>query len=282
MIFEKEEIKKLYKPGMDSSGEDNGQVTIIGGSELFHGAALFSLVAASRIVDMVFFASPEKSLGYVAENLKSKLLSFIWIPWNELEHYIEKSDAILIGPGMMRFEKEANKDLDLDGAGRVSKEITEELLKKFPKKKWVIDAGSLQTMDKKLIPENSILTPNKKEFKMLFGEDFSENKAREMAKEYKCVIVVKGPVTYVFGDNQVIEVHGGNAGLTKGGSGDVQSGLTVALLAKNEPILAASAASYVVKAAADELSKTKGLYFNADDLADKVSEVLFSAGDAVK
>ena len=30
----------------------------------------------------------------------------------------------------------------------------------------MIDAGSLQTMDPKLIPQNAILTPNKKEFKL--------------------------------------------------------------------------------------------------------------------
>ncbi|KKR63507.1 MAG: hypothetical protein UU03_C0003G0014 [Candidatus Woesebacteria bacterium GW2011_GWA1_40_45] len=99
-------LKKLYKPYKDSSGEDNGQVTIIGGSSLFHGAPLLALKVASRIVDMVFFTSPEPSVGGVAEKIKSKLLSFIWIPWDEIENYIEKSDAILIGPGFLRFRSE--------------------------------------------------------------------------------------------------------------------------------------------------------------------------------
>src|SRR5258708_35319731 len=100
MIFEKHELKKLFVPSLDSSGEDNGQITIIGGSELFHGAPLLCLTTAFRIVDMVFFSSAEKSIGSIAEKLKSKLFSFIWIPWQETDHYIEKSDAILIGPGM--------------------------------------------------------------------------------------------------------------------------------------------------------------------------------------
>lgn len=278
MVFSKPDLKKLYKPHAESNGEDNGQVTIIGGSDLFHGAPLFCLTTASRIVDMVFFGTPEKSVGMVAENLKSKLMSFIWVPWDELHAYIDKSDAVLIGPGFLRFHSEKTpyeKRFEVcDEKCRETKDITENFLKKFANKKWVIDAGSLQTMEAKYIPAQAILTPNKKEFKVLFGEEFSQEVAEKMAEKYKCIIVVKGPITYVFGQGEVVEVHGGNPGLTKGGTGDVQAGLTAALLAKNEPILAAAAASFVVKAAADELQKTKGIYYNSDDLADKIPEVL--------
>ena len=269
MIFNKSDLKKLYQPHTNSSGEDNGQVTIIGGSELFHGAILLPLTVASRIVDMVFLASPEPSVGRVASLIKPKLMSFIWIPWQDIENYIEKSDAILIGPGLMRYSKHFD-----DETYYLTKQLTENLLAKFPNKKWVIDAGSLQTMDKKCIPANSILTPNKKEFKLLFNLDFSEKVAKEMAKKHKCVIVLKGPITYVVTGDEVVEVHGGNPGMTKGGTGDTQAGLTAALLAKNDPVLAASAAAYIIKATADELQKTKGIYYNADDLAAKIPEVL--------
>lgn len=278
MIFNKDDLKKLYKPDHNSSGEDNGHVTIIGGSTLFHGAPLYGLLTASRIVDMVFFASPEKSVGSVAENLKSKLLSFIWTPWQDIESYIEKSDAILIGPGFMRFSTEKAPDrtrqIECDEACQLTKSITQKFLTKFPNKKWVIDAGSLQTLDANWIPKNAILTPNKKEFKLLFGVEFSHDIAKQKAIEYNCIIVVKGPVTYVFHDGETVEIKGGNAGLTKGGTGDTQAGLTVALLAKNDPVLAACAGSFITKAAADELQKTKGIYYNSDDLANIIPEVL--------
>ena len=39
-------------------------------------------------------------------------------------------------------------------------------------------------------------------------------------------------------------------------------------------MLAACGGAYVIKAAADELQKEKGIYYNADDLADKIPEVL--------
>ena len=53
--FTSKDLKKLKRTITDSRGERNGQLTIIGGSSLFHGAPIFSLRAASRMVDMVFF-----------------------------------------------------------------------------------------------------------------------------------------------------------------------------------------------------------------------------------
>jgi len=276
MIFDKEELKKLYKPDNDSSGEDNGQITVIGGSHLFHGAPLFAVKVASRIVDMVFFSTPEKSVGSVAEQMKSKLLSFVWIPWEETGDYIEKSEAVLIGPGFMRFKSEkvphGERHHVCDEVCQVTRSITEEFLKKFPNKRWVIDAGSLQTIDPVWIPENAIITPNKKEFEILFG-DLSP---KEAAKKYKCIIVLKGPSTFVYSGEKEMEVRGGNAGMTKGGTGDVMAGLTAALLAKNEPLLAAASAAFITKAAGDELYKKVGVNYNSDDLADKIPEVIAS------
>jgi len=281
-IFDPKSLQQLYKPASDSNGEDNGQITIIGGSHLFHGAPLLSLKAASRVVDMVFFTSPEPSIGDVTSALKSQLSSFIWVPVEEVEHYINKSDAVLIGPGFMRFKSEnvdhGLRDKECDEACQQSKRLTEELLQQFPDKKWVIDAGSLQTMDPGLIPKNAVLTPNTKEFTHLFGDNITP---WEAAKKYECTVVLKGKITKVCSPTQCVEVHGGNAGLTKGGTGDVQAGLTAALLAKNEPFLAASVASYLVKKAADQLFEKMGTMYNADDLASQIP-IVFSASTAVK
>lgn len=273
-VFDKKSLKKLYKSPKDSSGEENGQVTFIGGSELFHGPPVFILKTISRIVDMVFFASPYVPNRDVAANLKSHVGSFIWVPWGEVGKYIEKSDACLIGPGFMRFSSEKTPHGEryhkCDTACKKSRTITKRILTKYPKKRWVIDAGSLQVMDHEWIPENAILTPNIKEF----GYLFPNMSPREAAGAHKCTIVVKGPSTNVCGPKTCVEVKGGNPGLTKGGTGDVQAGLTVALMAKNEAFLAASAAAYIVKAAADYLEKSVGTYYNADDLADAVPLVM--------
>jgi len=272
--FEEKELKRLYKPMVQTKG-GNGQITIIGGSFLFHGAPILSLKTASRVVDMVFFTSPEPSIGKIAQHLKSKLFSFIWFPFDQIDEYIEKSDAILIGPGLMRYHKKISNfkfpvSSRLDEAGLETKKITERLLSEFPQKQWVIDAGSLQVMDKKFIPKDAILTPNQKEFVMLFGGE----KPQVTAKKHDCIIVFKNAVTEIFSAQESSLIEGGNNGLIKGGTGDVLAGLTTALAAKSPPFFSACAASFIVKKAADELYQKVGFAYNADDLAEKIPEVL--------
>lgn len=269
--FHPDTLKKLYLPPEDSSGEDNGQVTVIGGSRLFHGAPIFSIKAASRIVDMVFFASPEESLRDVSAHIKASVSAFIWVPWDEVEEYIAKSDAVLIGNGFLRYRSEKStyeeRNVLCDDECIKTQEITHHLLTKFPNKKWVIDAGSLQVMEPEWIPVNAILTPNNKEFNMLFGDISTE----EAAKKFNCIIVRKGPESLVCSPTESVVVKGGNAGMTKGGTGDVLAGVTVGLLAKNDPFLAASCAAYLTKKAGDNLKKKKGYWFSAEDLAEEVA-----------
>jgi len=267
--FDPKTLKELYKPPASSNGEDNGQVTIIGGSKLFHGAPLLSLKVASRLVDMVFFASPEASVGEVANYMKAQLGSFIWVPWEELDKYIQKSDAVLVGPGFMRYAKEGGTQKG-DDAYNQSRDITTSLFKKFPDKKWVIDAGSLQVIEPKLLPKGCVITPNKKEYEMLFDN----MDIQQASKKYGCTICLKGQITKVASPNEVVEISGGNSGLTKGGTGDVHAGLTVALLAKNKPFLAASAAAYIIKRTAERLAETVGTNFNADDLAEEIPSTM--------
>ncbi len=271
-VFNPSSLSKLYKR---EDSPNNGQITIIGGSDLFHGAPILALQAASRIVDMVYFSSPEPANSEVAAQLKSKLSSFIWVPWEELPLYIKKSDAILIGPGMRRYhsEKQSSKfdsQIGFDGDGDKTREITENFLKEFPDKRWVIDGGSLQVIDARHIPKSAVVTPNGKEYKILFGQvDIGT-----AAKDHDCTIVLKGPVTTVCSPDEQIAVEGGNNGLTKGGTGDLLAGVTVGLLAKNDPFLAATVASWAVKKAADNLLEKVGTMYNADDVAEEVTNVL--------
>lgn len=266
--FKEKYLEKLYKPSPTSSKADNGQVVIIGGSSLFHGAPILALKVAARICDMVFFASPEKSMEKVASKIKANLSSFIWVPMGEVETYIQKADACLIGPGLMRYRE--GKDGFSDEVGRKTRQITERLLKKFPQKQWVVDAGSLQVIKPEVLPSQAIITPNRKEFERLFGS----REVGEMAKKYSLIIVRKDLPSCVCSPSDCLVIEGGNAGLTKGGTGDVLAGLTVALAAKNDPFLAASAASFLVKKTADCLYRKVGFAYSAQDLAEEIPAVL--------
>lgn len=278
--FTAKDLGSLYKPKSLEKGA-NGTVAVIGGSSLFHGAPLFSLVAASRVVDMVFFASPEKTLEKVAAELKSRLGAFIWVPWEEVEEYIQKADATLIGPGFMRYRSEKSPE-NQGKTFHLTKTVSESLLSRFPTKKWVIDAGTLQTMETKFIPKDSVLTPNRKEFEKLFGpivdEEFEEQ-VKKAAKDYGCVVAGKGANKMIVSDGtESYIVPGGKVPLTMGGTGDVLAGLVVALLAKNQPLLATSAAGYLVQSAVNRLADQVGTNFNADDLAWEIGKAWKEAG----
>ncbi|MBI2622284.1 NAD(P)H-hydrate dehydratase [Candidatus Microgenomates bacterium] len=265
MNFNAKELKKLYIPAKMSHKGQNGKLTVIGGSGLFHGASLWALKVASRIVDMVFYSSTVEN-NELTQKLKGEFYDFIAVPRGKVEEYISQSDAVLIGPGLAREEGREKEE-------ESTKQLTERLLKKFPTKKWVIDAGSLQEMEAEWLKElngNVVITPHHKEFKDLFHDDNVE----EIAKKYNCVVLLKGPTDVVCSLLECVEVIGGNEGMTKGGTGDVLAGLVAALSCKNDLFLAAAAGSFINKKAGDSLYKKVGPYFNASDLADEIPKTM--------
>ena len=260
--FDSEVLKKLYIPPPNSHKGQNGKLMIIGGSKLFHGASLWALKVTSRIVDMVFYSSVPENNKLVVE-AKKEFRDGIIVPRNKVENYIKEADCILIGPGLPRVDGEQRGDDD-------TKELTESLLKKYPKKKWVIDGGSLQTIDPQFIPKNAILTPHHKEFEKLFGK----KEVWEMAKKYNCVILLKGPTDVVCSKNKCVKIKGGNAGMTKGGTGDVLAGLVASLYCKNDAFLSTCVGSYINKKAGESLFKKVGYYFNSSDLVDEIPKAM--------
>jgi NAD(P)H-hydrate epimerase len=84
----------------------------------------------------------------------------------------------------------------------------------------------------------AILTPHVREFARLFGDLPSSSIAipsrlREIATSTNKVILLKGAPTYIAApDGNVYIIHVANSGMAKGGSGDVLSGIIVALLAQ--------------------------------------------------
>lgn len=267
--FNSDILKQLYHPSKESHKGQNGKLTIIGGSKLFHGASLWALKVSSRIVDMVFYASIEENQK-LAEELKGSVYDFIFIPKGKENQYIEESDAILIGSGLPRPAGREKGDED-------TKELTESLIQQFPKKKWVLDAGSLQTIDPNIFKHmngNVLITPHHKEFQTLFGIEADEKSVQWAADQYGINILLKGEKDIVASTTKCVEVVGGSEGMTKGGTGDVLAGLTAALACKNDLFLAAQAASYINKKAGESLAKRVGVYFNASDLVDEIPHVM--------
>lgn len=275
-------ISRLYLPPLDSHKGQNGKLAIIGGSKLFHGASLWALKTASRIVDMVFYSTVKENKPLL-KKLKSEIYDFIYIPQNKIKDYIQQSDAVLIGPGMVSSAK--NKS----GTGesyQQTKEILKKLLFNFPQKKWIIDAGALQVMEVEWLKKikKVIITPHKKEFQKLFKikelNKFNFKDLRKLvwrkSREYGCVIVLKGKIDIICSKNECFLNKTGNPGMSKGGTGDVLAGLISALACKNDLFLAGCLGAYINGLAADRLFQKVGFYYNASDLCEEIPKTLKS------
>lgn len=283
--FSPNALQKLYVPPLHSHKGQNGKLLFIGGSHLFHAATIWPLTVASRIVDMVFYSSvPENN--EIVQKAKEEFRNGMVVVRKDLEDYIQEADAILIGPGMVRAEgqipnpKSQISNLQaidqIEDEGEQTYYLTKYVLEKYPGKKWIIDAGALQMMDPEWLKNLSqvIITPHPKEFRRVFNMEATKENIETIAKEYGVVVVVKGERDIVCSKDSCVEISGGNAGMTKGGTGDVLAGLIAALATKNDMLLSAEAGAYINKKAGESLYKKMGYYFNATDLVNEVPLVM--------
>lgn len=292
----------IQAPLPDSHKGQNGRVLlIVGGSPLFHGAGRFSSKAAgevlagmrtavtfaSRTNDMVYFCSTPQNINLI----KKESDAFIGITREQLESYLPDSDAVLVGPGLMRTTEVNFPETEKEPF--ITKQLTKLVLNSG--KKAVLDAGSLQILSPEILKgkKQVIITPHRGELKMLFGLEPSETlishrssfgeikkvaeKISLIAGRYGITIVLKGPSDIIAGPEGWYYSPGGNAGMTKGGTGDVLAGVITAIYSGTDnPLMAAAAGSFLVKRAGEAIAKKKLWFFNATDLAEEISSTLIS------
>lgn len=290
-------LKQLSLPEQFSHKGQNGKVMVIGGSELFHAASRWSLDMVSRLVDMVFYTSVPSN-NELIKQAKGEFWNGIVIERPQLITYLKEADVVLIGPGMertgeTRIPRDREEHLRVPTAtewNQNTARITNYLLANYPDKKWVVDAGALQMIDPRLLGTSMIITPHHGELERLEGvitngwkrgdiaNDNLTNNSRPLDWLLACgvTVLLKGPTDFIYAGNEVIEVTGGSAGMTKGGTGDVLAGLVAGLYARQSAISAAVIASYINKRTGEALAKTVGPFFNATDLVAKVPEMLWS------
>lgn len=268
-------LKKLYIPKPDSHKGQNGKVLIIGGSSLFHAASIWAAEIASYFVDMVHYSSTKEN-NEIFLSLKKKFHNGIVVAQKNLLDYVKEDDAVLVGPGMLRGENEE---------ARFASKLIEELIEKFPTKRFVFDAGALQTMNAewlKKLKQPAIITPQAKEFEKLFNlslqgksQDEKMMITKKKSQEYKTIILLKTTFDIISDGRDTFVIEGGNAGLTKGGTGDILAGLAVCFYTKNDPITASILASFVLKKTAETLSLRQGYWYNIKTVIEEIPKTLF-------
>jgi ADP-dependent NAD(P)H-hydrate dehydratase / NAD(P)H-hydrate epimerase len=223
--------RSIYKPRDPFSHKGNyGHALVAAGSYGKMGAAILAALACTRSgTGLLTCLIP--SCGY--EIMQATVPEAMVITDKNKDHLSNpvidpaKFNAAGIGPGI--------------GTEKETVSFIEEFINNF-KMPLVIDADALNILSQKKgllkkIPEGSILTPHPKEFDRLFGEQNNDFERIDTAKKFAarsgCVVVLKAHRTFIAtpGEKHFFNSTG-NAGMAKGGSGDVLTGILTGLLAQ--------------------------------------------------
>lgn len=221
-----QDIKRLIKPRKSFSHKGNyGHVLIIAGQEQTMGAALLCANGCLHAGAGLTTASIPGS-GLTALNTTLPEVMYMSREALQASTKLDKYNSIAIGPGL--------------GQGEAALGLIQALF--AMNKPAVIDADAINLLAKdpelfKQIPAGSVLTPHVKEFDRLFGENHSWfhriQTAREVAKKYQIVILLKNQYTFIIDQRSNVFINQtGNAAMAQGGMGDVLTGVIAAIIAQ--------------------------------------------------
>ncbi len=253
-LLEKKDLKLPYRNTLNSHKGSYGHLNVVAGCK--KGAGIIAAKAAfgfgAGIVSVVCH-----------ENLD--------LPYHIMQtHFVsENCTAIAIGMGLGKYEiEEVKKILNMN-------------VKKIVDADLFYDALLLDALD-----EDIVLTPHPKEFCSLLKlsniadisiDELQNNRIKYVekfsAKYPKVVLLLKGTNVIISqGDNLYINTYG-SAVLSKGGSGDVLSGLVGSLLAQGYLPLDAAISASLAHALAGENYKKNDYSLIPSDLIEEVRKL---------
>jgi hydroxyethylthiazole kinase-like uncharacterized protein yjeF len=258
---------RLPQPDDDGDKEERGRILVVGGASEMPGAIILAGVAALRagagklqiatvgsIAPLVAMSIPEARVFALAETRTGAIAASAVAMLVELALRVH---ALVVGPGMV----------DEAAITRLLKK----LLSQITKPTVVIDAGALACLDNDgqllhALHGRAIITPHAGEMSRITGISKTSIErdplmhARNVAKEYRAVVALKGRETIIVApDGDAYCNRAGNVGLATSGSGDVLSGLIAGLAARGaQPLQAALWGVHLHARAGDRLAHTVG------------------------
>ena len=246
-------VKALIpKRKSDSHKGSFGKLLNISGSRCMSGAAALSTLAALRSgAGIVKLASTET----VINRLASSIFEAVYLPLKEtcdgsisadnsdiLDKEIKNYSAVSIGCGL--------------SCTADTKKITENILTRA-ECPIILDADGINCIAGNIdIIKNTknklIITPHAGELGRLLGISAKEaaadrlSAAVKLSSIYKIVVVAKGVPTFVVGDGKAYLCRTGNPGLSRGGSGDVLTGIIAGFVTQGIPPIEAALAGVLV------------------------------------
>lgn len=278
----------------ESNKGSYGHVLVIGGSvgkagaawlagyaALRAGAGLCTVATAKSAFNTVAGFSPELMTEQLEET-KAGTISPEAIKSGCFDALADGKTVLAIGPGISRNPETA--------------EFVRNAVARY-KQTIVLDADGLNAfegMPEKLSrPEgNLVVTPHPGEMVRLTGLSIAEiqsnrvDVAREFAKKYHVIVVLKGHRTLTVSPNGTVWVNPtGNPGMATGGTGDVLTGMIAGLVAQYpKRVLEATAlAVYLHGSAGDEAAEQQGeASLIALDLLRYVGEAFIAAERSIR
>ena len=258
-----------------------GHLFIVGGSAYMPGALLMAVQAAVRSgVGLVTAFAPAS----VASALAAQVPEAMWIPWPEtangtlsphamplLFDRINSASTVLVGPGM---GKDPNTQM-------VTQEIVEHV--ELP---ILLDADALRVRVMEVIQKRKphfgkiVLTPHMGEFKRiakLTEANYSVELLLDFSDAHRVITVLKGANTRICDGKSVIYNTQGGPVLSRGGSGDLLSGLIGGMIAQNSVCVPTAVARGIMLhgMAAQLLARAKGqIAVQTTQLLDYLPKVL--------
>lgn len=260
-----------------------GHLFIVGGSAYMPGALLMSVQAAVRSgVGLVTAFAPES----VAAALSAQVPEAMWVPWPETSNgtlnpralplmldRIGHASAVLVGPGL--------------GYDRSTELLTQEIATQV-QLPVIFDADGLRSrvveVAQKRKPSSGkiIITPHMGEFMRvakIFEPDYSAETLLGFTRTYRVLTVLKGANTRICDGESIIYNTTGGPVLSRGGSGDLLSGLIGGIVAQSNTSEQTAVARGVMLhgLAAQLLARSSGqVMVRTTQLLDYLPEVLRS------
>ncbi len=211
-----------------------GHVMIIGGDHGFGGAVLLaSETAAVTGVGLTSVATRPEHVTAVLIR-RPEVMAIGIDSGQALEPHLGRPDVLVVGPGL--------------GQTAWSEQVLQQaLLSRLP---LVLDADALNILAKGRLTlsarNDCVLTPHPGEAARLLGISVAEVQADRLAavralhSHYGGVVVLKGSGTLICDGKTIVLASVGNAGLARGGTGDVLSGLVGGLMAQGLSVFEAA------------------------------------------
>lgn len=276
----KDFVQKFIKQRNQNTNKNHyGRVLTICGCVGYTGAAYFCSQAAVKAGSgVVTSAVPKNIYPIIASKLNEPVVipidcdndgKFCEKSFEKLKTLAQNADAVLIGCGL--------------GLSNQLKYLVHNLIKCISSP-VVLDADGINAfcghIDLLNGNSNVILTPHIGEFKRLTkmakSDEITKEYAQKFCEQTNCILVLKEHKTNIFSpDKKHMQNTTGNAGMAKGGSGDILSGIILSLLGQGlSPFDAACVGTWIHGRSGDICKENLGEYsMTPCDMLNSISKV---------